>query len=68
MSVTAGATHDDDIIAHTSCFVALGRIVALIMASSRVRIDTSQLSDAVRTYLTLYKALYGDENVIFKFI
>ena len=66
MSVTAGATRNDDIIAHTSCFVALGRIVALIMASTRARIDTAQLSKAVCTYLTLYKALYGCENVLFK--
>ena len=67
MSMLAATATNEDIVAHTSCFIALARVVATIASSSRTPIDCKLLSEAITTYLTLYKRLYGDKNVIFKF-
>jgi hypothetical protein len=53
---------------HLTCFAALVLVIEGVVVHGRGRADPAQLRGRVKTYLGLFKGLYGENEMIFKFI
>lgn len=63
----AAAFPDDQTLAvHLACFAALVRVVDGVIVHGRGRSNPELLRQHVRTYLQLYKGLYGEKEMVFK--
>jgi hypothetical protein len=65
-TLAAAFPDDQTLIVHLACFAALVRVVEGVIVHGRGRSNPELLRQHVRTYLELYKGLYGEKEMIFK--
>ncbi len=65
-TLAAAFPDDQTLIVHLACFAALVRVVEGVIVHGRGRSNPELLRQHVRTYLELYKGLYGEKEMMFK--
>ena len=66
---TAASVHAGDVslVLHLTVFAALVQVVEHLQRHGRGRGDADRLEIAIRTYLSMFKNLYSEEMMLFKF-